>query len=110
MSSDFERLLSEDEAARAGVEAARLRAAARLERARAEIAGQREARVRALQRDVDRQVEQIGDEAQREIERRRSQGDASRRERAARTAPIAARAVDLWLRVVRGSPMEPKQR
>jgi hypothetical protein len=110
MSSDLDRLLAEDEAARAGVEAARLRAAARLERARRELAGQREARSSALQHDVDRQVAQIDVEAELEIERRRSQSEACRRERAARAGPLVERAVDLWLEVVRGSPREPGQR
>lgn len=104
MHSDLERILSEDEAARAGVDAARSRAGAQLETVRADLARQREARLRELQQELDRSVAQILAEADREVERRRAQREAGAQDQAAHAATLIDRAADLWVQIVREGP------
>lgn len=101
MHSDLERLLSEDEAARAGVEAARSRARARLETVRAGLARQREARLRELHEELDRSVAQILAEGEREVERRRAQREAHAQEDDARAATLIERGADVWVQIIR---------
>jgi hypothetical protein len=101
MHPDLERLLSEDETARAGVEAAQSRARMQLEGVRADLATQRETRLRELQQDVDRTVQQILTGGDREVARRRAQRDAHARKEAERTATLVGRGADLWIRIVR---------
>jgi hypothetical protein len=101
MHSDLERLLSEDEAARASVEAARSRARVALETVRADLACQREARLRELQQELDRSVAQILAEGDGEVERRRAQREAHAREDTARTETLIERGADLWVQIVR---------
>ncbi|MBI3403046.1 MAG: hypothetical protein HY048_16660 [Acidobacteria bacterium] len=104
MHPDLERLISEDETARAGVDAASSAARARLEAVRADVACQREARLRQLDQALERSVTQILDEADREAGRRRARREAHSREAAARGAALVDRAADLWVRIVREGP------
>lgn len=101
MHPDLERLLSEDEAARAGVEDARTRARARLDAVREELASQRHARLGELQRDLDRTLAQIRDDADRELKRRQAQRDQRGRDDAERTDTFVDAAADAWVDIVR---------
>ena len=101
MHPDLERILSEDDAARAGVDAARSHAAARLEQVRAGIGAERAARLQALGREVDDAVAQIAAEGDREVERRRVLREQRSTEVAERTAPLSAKAADVWVGIVR---------
>jgi hypothetical protein len=101
MHSDLERLLSEDEAARAGVEAAASKKRVQLETVRADLARRRDERLRELRQELDRTVSQILAEAERELERRRAQRETRTRENAARTSTLVDRAADLWMHIVR---------
>ena len=101
MDPDLARLLSEDEAARAGVESARIRARAQLEAARAELAQARDARSRERQRDRDRAVAEVLADGDRESARRRTQREARARDDAARSAPLLTRGAELWVQIVR---------
>lgn len=104
MHPDLERLLSEDETARAAVDAARSRADAQLEAVRADLARQREARFGELQQDLDRSVAQILAEGDREVEHRRALRETRAREDAARTATLVGRGADLWVHIIRAGP------
>jgi hypothetical protein len=104
MNPEVARLLSEDEAARAGVDSARARARAQLETARTDLAAEREARSRELQQDLDRAVAQILAEGDRVVERRRAQREARAREDAAGTASLIERGTELWVQIVREGP------
>ena len=106
MHPDLERLVSEDEVARAGVEAARTRARTALEAVRADLARQRETRLHALQQDIDRSNAQILAEGDRDVARRRATRDAHVRQEAARTATLIDRGADLWVRIIRGHQRE----
>ena len=101
MDPDLERLLSEDEAARAGVESARTRARAQLEAVRAELGEARDARSRERQRDLDRAVAGILADGDREVALRRTQREARAQDDAARSAPLVTRGAELWLQIVR---------
>lgn len=105
MHSDLERLLSEDESARAGVESARSRARAQLEVVRADLARGRETRLRELQQELEESVAQILARGDTEVERRRAQREAHAREDAARTETLVERGADLWLQVIREGPL-----
>lgn len=109
MHPDLERLISEDETARAGVNGAASAAHARLEAVRAGVAREREARRRQLEQALDDSVTQILAEADREVARRRARREVHSREAAARSAALIARAADLWLQIVRegASPKGP---
>ena len=97
----LERLLSEDESARAGVDAARSTACAQLDVVRADLAHQREARLQELRRDLDQTVAQILADAESETDRRRTLREAHAREVAARTAALVERGAELWMQVIR---------
>lgn len=101
---DLERLLSEDETARAGVDRARSAAHANLDLARASLAREREERLRQLQQALDRTIAQMLTEADREVERRCAQRNAHTRANAARGAALVDRAADLWGQIVREGP------
>ena len=101
MHSDLERVVSEDEAARAGVEAAAGRAREQLEAVRADLSRRREERFGELQQEVDRAFAQILAESDREVERRRAQRETHSREDAARSAALIERAADLWVHIIR---------
>ena len=101
MHPDLERLLSEDEAARAGVEAARSRARVELEAVRAELARQRETRLHDLQQDVEQSVARILADGDDEVARRRAQRESRARDESARTATLVDRGVELWMRIIR---------
>jgi len=104
MHADLERLLAEDETARAAVDAARARARTQLETVRTDLARQRESRLRDVRQELDRTVAQILAEGDRESERRRARREAHDRAEAERTAPLIARGADLWLQMVREGP------
>jgi hypothetical protein len=110
MHPDLERLLSEDEAARGGVEDARARARARLDAVREELASRRHARLGELQRDLDRTLAQIQDDTDHEVERRQAQRHQRGRDDAERTDAFVDAAADAWVdivrsgRISRGSP------
>ncbi|MBZ5558077.1 MAG: hypothetical protein LAO77_12455 [Acidobacteriia bacterium] len=104
MHPDLERISSEDETSRAGVNGAASAARARLEAVRAEVAREREERRRRLEAALDASVGQILDETDREVARRRARREAHSREAVARSAPLVARAADLWVRIVREGP------
>ena len=101
MSADVERLLAEDEAARAGVDAAETRARDQIARVRAEIAAARAARLAELERQVGRTIADIGDAGEREAERRRTVRNARARERAQRASALVTDAAAIWVRIVR---------
>jgi hypothetical protein len=101
MHPDLERLLSEDETARAGIASAQSRAGIQLEAVRADLARKRETRLRELQQDLNRTVQQILTDGDREVARRRAQRDAHARKEAERTATLVGRGADLWIRIVR---------
>ena len=101
MDSDLTRLLSEDEAARAGVESAQARARSQLDTARTDLARTRDARARELQQDTERSVAQILAEGDREVACRHAQREARTREDAARSASLVPRGAELWVRIVR---------
>ena len=101
---DLERLLSEDETARAGVDRARSAAHANLDVARANLAREREERLRQLQQELDRMIAQMLAEADREVERRGAQRNVHSVANAARGAALVDRAADLWGQIVREGP------
>ena len=101
MHPDLERLLSEDEAARASVERAQRKAAADLERIGHELAERRENRLRVLREQVDQAVAAVLAEGDREVERRQAQRAQSARETAERARQLVAAACDLWVSIVR---------
>ncbi len=104
MHPDLERLLSEDETARAGVERAQSAAHANLDMARANLAREREERLRQLQQELDETIAQMLAEADREVERRCALRSAHTRANAARGAALVDRAADLWGQIVREGP------
>ena len=89
MHPDLDRLLSEDETARAGVDRARSAAHANLDVARANLVREREERLRQLQQELDRMIAQMLAEADREVERRGAQRNVHSVANAARAAGYA---------------------
>ena len=104
MHPDLERLLSEDEMARAGVDAAAAAAATRLDVVRADVARQHEERLRQLQRDLDATIAEIVARADRDVSARRAKREALTREHAAGAAGFVDRAVEAFVQIVRDGP------
>lgn len=104
MDPALERIVSEDEAARAAVEVASATTRARLQATQADLAHARAERLCHLTQQVDEAVAQIVADTDREIARRVSQRDAYARARAAQGNAIVESAVDTYLRIVRDGP------
>ncbi len=104
MHLDLERVVAEDETARAQVDTAASMARARVAAAQAELARARDDRLHRLQQQVDEAVATILEDTDREVTRRRSQRERDARERAARADAILESAVDVYVRIVRDGP------
>ena len=101
MNADVERILSEDETARAAVDGARSRARIALEAARADLAHARQARLEQLERDLERTIADILSAGDREVARRRTAREARSRDIAARAAEGTDAAAGMWVHIVR---------
>ena len=104
MHPDLERIIGEDEIARAAVDAATTRSHAGLESARQELAVARERRLAELRERVDATVAAIGAESDAEIVRRRAARESFEKERAAVSARATDEAVTLVVAILREGP------
>jgi len=107
---DLERLIAEDEVARASVAAASDAARRAVDAARAELAQARDERLRELQRRLDADVEAIRRESLRDAATRQGRRAAFDRERADAAAAAMDEAVALCVAVLRGGPAPPEPR
>lgn len=104
MDPDLERVLSEDESARASVERAASAARARLERERATIAREREDRRRILERELDAAVATRLADADREAAGRAVQRADRIRACSARADTLLDKAIETYVSILRDGP------
>ena len=100
MHPDLESVLAGDEDGRARVRATESDAAALLEREKAEADGRRAARREVLLAELEREVESIRHEAEREAAARAAAHERRREERGQAAAAAFARAVEAFVQVV----------
>lgn len=102
---DLERIVVEDEMARAAVDAAAAAGGRRVDAAHADIAQARDQRLRELAQQVDDAVAAIRSASERDSALRREHREAFGRERAAASATAVDEAVALFVAIVReGAP------
>lgn len=106
MHPDLERIIGEDEIARAAVDAATARAQASLESVRHELAATRERRLTDLSERLDATIARIAADSDSEIARRRTAREGFERERAAGAARATNEAVDLFVSILREGSRE----
>ena len=101
MHPDLDRLIAEDEMARASVEAAAAAGERRIEAARVGIAAARDRRLRELAQQVDETVDAIRNASERDAALRREHRKAFETERSTAAAATLDEAVALLVSVVR---------
>jgi predicted NBD/HSP70 family sugar kinase len=101
---DLERIIGEDEVARAAVDAAAARVAASLDAVKQALASERERRLGELRARVNATVAAIVADSDAEVARRRAARESFERERAAAAAAAIDAAVDLFVTIVRDGP------
>jgi hypothetical protein len=104
VTADLDRVISEDEIARAGVERAAAAVRERVEAERARIAGERPARLRLLAEKVDEAVARILADADRDVAARRAHRERLMNEHVARGEHILEGAAGAFAGIIRDGP------
>ncbi len=104
MHAELERIVSEDEAARAAVEREVATARARVDAARAQLARERADRLRQLEHQRDDAVAKILVETDHEVARHQSHRETYLRQRTAAAEALFESAVDAYVRLVLQGP------